>query len=228
MVETEKIYIEFSLKPLFKTFLKYFLPKKILSSPTKNTGNIEILTSESILKKYLTSIIWYGSMVLRLIRLIFRRSHWVLSIFYVQKLDKKLSFGQRRKGVGLFYLERKIKMNLTEMSRLLQRSPATVAAGIKQGVFPFAAATELSGRRSKIIFFPAKVDEYVGSKNEYDLSIKAVAQMMGITPLTLQVFLKKGLLPFGVAFKTNPDNERYVYVIYPVKLEEYLVGKKAA
>ena len=120
-------------------------------------------------------------------------------------------------------------MNLSELSRLLQKSPATIAAGIRRGVFPFAAGTKLSGKKTKIIFFPGKLEEYVtGATQEYDLSTKSVAQMLGVTELTVQVFIRDGLFPFGTAFKTREENTKYTYIIYPAKLEEFLMGRSQA
>ena len=118
-------------------------------------------------------------------------------------------------------------MNLNELSKLLQKSPNTIAAGLKQGVFPFAVADTMGGKKAKVIVFPGKLEEYVtGASQEYDLSTKAVAEMLGCGHVALLTFLRLGKLPFGVAYKTKADNEQYTYVIYPAKLEEYLVGRK--
>ena len=118
-------------------------------------------------------------------------------------------------------------MTLNELSKLLQKSPNTIAAGIKQGVFPFAVADNMGGKKSKIIIYPGKLEEYVtGTSREYDLSTKAVAEMLGVTEITVLMFLRWGKFPFGVAYKTKPENNRYSYVIYPAKLEEFLIGRK--
>lgn len=120
-------------------------------------------------------------------------------------------------------------MNLIELSKLLQKSPMVISAGIQQGVFPFAAGTRLSGNKTKIIFFEGKLQEYVtGASQKYDLSTKSVAQMLGVTELTVQVFLRDGLFPFGCAYKTRPENAKYTYVIYPGKLEEFLISRQQA
>lgn len=118
-------------------------------------------------------------------------------------------------------------MTLNELSKLLQKSPNTIAAGIEQGIFPFVAGDKMGGKKTRIFYFQGKLEEYVtGASKEYDLSVKGVAEMLGCTELTVQVFLQKGLFPFGVAFKTKPGNTKYTYVIYPAKLEEFLIGRK--
>lgn len=118
-------------------------------------------------------------------------------------------------------------MNLNELSKLLQKSPNTIAAGIKQGVFPFAVADNIEGKKSNYIFYPGKLEEYVtGVSKEYDLSTKAVAEMLNCSELTIRVFLQNGWLPFGVAYKVKPENKQYTYVIFPAKLEEYLIARK--
>lgn len=118
-------------------------------------------------------------------------------------------------------------MNLNELSKLLQKSPNTIAAGVKQGVFPFVVGDNMGGKKMKTIVFPGKLQEYVtGAKGEYDLSTKGVARLLGCDQLTVQVFLQLGLLPFGVAFKTRPESTKYTYVIFPAKLEEYLVERE--
>ena len=118
-------------------------------------------------------------------------------------------------------------MTLNELSKLLQKSPNTIAAGIRQGVFPFAVADNVDGKKAKFIMFPGKLEEYVtGTTQEYDLSPKAVAEMLGCGHVALLTFLRLGKLPFGVAYKTSPENKQYTYVIYPAKLEEFLIGRK--
>jgi hypothetical protein len=120
-------------------------------------------------------------------------------------------------------------MTLYELSKLLHKSPNTIAAAIEQGILPFAVGDKMGGRKTKIIYFPGKLEEYVtGATQEYDLSVKGVAKLLGRTELTVQVFLQRGKFPFGVALKTKPGNTKYTYIIFPAKLEEYLVGRKAA
>lgn len=118
-------------------------------------------------------------------------------------------------------------MTLADLSKLLQKSPNTIAAGIEQGIFPFVTGAKLGGKKTKLIFFEGKMEEYItGASREYDLSTKAVAEMLGCEELTVRVFLQMGLFPFGVAFKTKPENTKFTYVIYPAKLEEFLIGRK--
>lgn len=118
-------------------------------------------------------------------------------------------------------------MTLCEISKLLQKSQNVVAAGIKQGLFPFVVADNVEGKKAKYIYFPGKLEEYVtGTTQEYDLNPKAVAEMLGCSHIALLTFLRLGRLPFGVAFKTSPENKQYSYVIFPAKLEEYLIARK--
>lgn len=118
-------------------------------------------------------------------------------------------------------------MTLYDLSKLLQKSPNTIAAGIEQNIFPFAVGDKMGGKKTKIFYFEGKLEEYVtGASKEYDLSVKGVAEMLGCTELTVQVFLQKGLFPFGTAFKTKPENTKYTYVIFPAKLEEFLVERE--
>lgn len=120
-------------------------------------------------------------------------------------------------------------MTLYQLSKLLQKSPNTIAAAIEQDILPFASGAKLGGKKTKIFYFPGKLEEYVtGASQTYDLSIKGVAKMLGCEELSLRVFLQLGKLPFGVAFKTKPEHKNYTYIIYPAKLEEYLIGRKAA
>lgn len=118
-------------------------------------------------------------------------------------------------------------MTIAELSKLLQKSPNTIAAAIEQDIFPFASGAKLGGKKTKVFYFEGKLEEYVtGASKEYDLSIKGVAKMLGCEELAVRVFLQMGKLPFGVAFKTKPENKHYTYVIYPAKLEEYLIARK--
>lgn len=118
-------------------------------------------------------------------------------------------------------------MTLCEISKLLQKSQNVIAAGIKQGVFPFVVADSVDGKKAKYIYYPGKLEEYVtGATKEYDLNPKAVAKMLDCSHIALLTFLRLGRLPFGVAYKTCPENKQYTYVIFPAKLEEYLIARK--
>lgn len=57
------------------------------------------------------------------------------------------------------------------------------------------------------------------------MKVKEVAEMLGTTVETVRVGLQQGMFPFGVAIKKNPENSRYVYIIFPEKVREY-VGVK--
>lgn len=120
-------------------------------------------------------------------------------------------------------------MTLYQLSKLLQKSPNTIAAAIEQDILPFAVGDKMGGKKTKIFYFQGKLEEYVtGVSRKYDLSIKAVAEMLGCEELTVRVFLQMGKLPFGVAFKTRSENTKYSYIIFPAKLEEYLIERKAS
>ena len=58
------------------------------------------------------------------------------------------------------------------------------------------------------------------------MDIKEVAKLLGTSALTIRVGLQQGVFPFGVAFKTKPENKVYNYVIYPEKLKEYVNFKE--
>ena len=57
------------------------------------------------------------------------------------------------------------------------------------------------------------------------MTVKEVAKMIGCSELTIRIGLQLGAFPFGTAFKTNPNNKSYVYVIYDEKVREY-IGEK--
>lgn len=51
------------------------------------------------------------------------------------------------------------------------------------------------------------------------ITIKEVAEMLGISPQSVRLGLQRGELPFGSAIKTS---DRFTYVIYEKKLKEFL------
>ena len=53
------------------------------------------------------------------------------------------------------------------------------------------------------------------------MTTKDAAKLLGTTEMTIRVGLQQGIFPFGVAFKTNPNNKNYKYVIYPEILKQY-------
>lgn len=57
------------------------------------------------------------------------------------------------------------------------------------------------------------------------MTVKEVADLLGKTQQTIRIGLQLGMLPFGTAYKTKPDNKSYTYVIYPEKVRQY-IGKE--
>ena len=53
------------------------------------------------------------------------------------------------------------------------------------------------------------------------LTVTEVAEKLGKSPQSIRIALQRGLLPFGTALKM-PGSGRYVYIIYPEKVREYL------
>lgn len=116
-------------------------------------------------------------------------------------------------------------MKTDELVKLLHKSKPTVMAGIKQGVFPFATAfkREPDNKKHKIFIYEEKVKEYItGTDKEFDLTIAGVARLTGETEKTIRDGMKNGIFPFGVAFKTKPENRDFEFVFYPAKLAEYI------
>lgn len=58
------------------------------------------------------------------------------------------------------------------------------------------------------------------------MTVKEVAELLGKTQQTIRIGLQLGVLPFGVAYKTNPENKSYTYVIYPEKVKQYIGVKE--
>lgn len=54
------------------------------------------------------------------------------------------------------------------------------------------------------------------------ITIKEVAEMLGISPQSVRLGLQRGELPFGSAIKTS---DRFTYVFYPEKIKEYFGDK---
>ena len=59
------------------------------------------------------------------------------------------------------------------------------------------------------------------------ITIKQVADELGMHPQTVRVFIQSGRFPFGVAMKM-PGSNQYTYTIFPQKFYEYIgeVGRK--
>ena len=58
------------------------------------------------------------------------------------------------------------------------------------------------------------------------MTVKEVAELLGKTQQTIRIGLQLGVLPFGTAYKTNPDNKSYTYIIFPEKVKEYIGVKE--
>jgi len=54
-----------------------------------------------------------------------------------------------------------------------------------------------------------------------NVTVTEVAEKLGKSPQSIRVALQRGLLPFGTALKM-PGSGRYVYIIYPEKVKEFL------
>lgn len=58
------------------------------------------------------------------------------------------------------------------------------------------------------------------------MTVKEVAELLGKTQQTIRIGLQLGVLPFGTAYKTNPENKSYTYIIFPEKVREYIGVKE--
>ena len=58
------------------------------------------------------------------------------------------------------------------------------------------------------------------------MDVKEVAKLLGKTQQTIRIGLQLGVLPFGTAYKTNPENKSYTYVIFTEKVKEYIGVKE--
>lgn len=57
--------------------------------------------------------------------------------------------------------------------------------------------------------------------NGKNISVNQAARIMGKSPMFIRIGLQKGILPFGVAFKTSESHSQYDYYISPRLLAEY-------
>jgi hypothetical protein len=55
------------------------------------------------------------------------------------------------------------------------------------------------------------------------ITIKNAAEIMGKSEMFVRIGLRRGLLPFGVAWKM-PGSSSYSYYIYPNKFQEFVGG----
>ena len=58
------------------------------------------------------------------------------------------------------------------------------------------------------------------------MTVKEVAELLGKTQQTIRIGLQLGVLPFGTAYKTNPDNKSFTYVIFPEMVKTYITGER--
>lgn len=57
------------------------------------------------------------------------------------------------------------------------------------------------------------------------MTVKEVAQLLGCSELTIRIGLQQGVFPFGTAFKRNPENKKWKYIIFDAKVSEYLTER---
>lgn len=117
-------------------------------------------------------------------------------------------------------------MEVKELAKLLGSSPAVIAAGIRQDKFPFATGIRSKDRKNwQYLIWEGKVKEYITNASiKYPLSLNDVAKMLNRAPGTIALYAQEDKLPFGVAYKVDEDNEKYYYVFFPAKVEEFLIG----
>lgn len=54
-----------------------------------------------------------------------------------------------------------------------------------------------------------------------NVPVTVAARIMGKSPMFIRIGLQRGLLPFGVAFKTNEAHEQFDYYISPYRFAEF-------
>lgn len=54
-----------------------------------------------------------------------------------------------------------------------------------------------------------------------NVPVNVAAKIIGKTPQFIRIGLQRGLLPIGVAYKTNERNQQYDYYISPKLLAEF-------
>lgn len=65
---------------------------------------------------------------------------------------------------------------------------------------------------------PEKARIDYGGRN---VPVNDAARIMGKSPQFIRVGLQRGILPFGVAFKVDENNEQYDYYISPKQFADY-------
>ena len=58
-------------------------------------------------------------------------------------------------------------------------------------------------------------------KTTNNVPVHIAAKAMGKSPQFIRIGLQRGILPIGVAMKTDDQNEKYDYYISPKLLAEY-------
>lgn len=66
------------------------------------------------------------------------------------------------------------------------------------------------------------MEKLIKGKN---VPVNVAAKIMGKSPMFIRIGLQKGILPIGIAFKTNDCHEKYDYYISPQLLMEYTGAK---
>lgn len=59
-------------------------------------------------------------------------------------------------------------------------------------------------------------------KENKNVSVSEAAQLLGKSEQFVRVALQRGILPIGVAIKTDENNRRFNYHISRKKLDEYI------
>ncbi len=62
------------------------------------------------------------------------------------------------------------------------------------------------------------INDYSEGRN---VPVTVAARIMGKSPSFIRIGLQRGLLPFGVAFKTDEAHQQYDYYISPAQFAEF-------
>ncbi|MBU4438208.1 MAG: helix-turn-helix domain-containing protein [Acetobacterium sp.] len=65
-------------------------------------------------------------------------------------------------------------------------------------------------------------NEIIQSNEPKSVTVKEAAELLGKSEQFVRVALQRGILPIGVALKTDESNRRYNYHISRKKLNEYI------
>ena len=69
-----------------------------------------------------------------------------------------------------------------------------------------------------MVKMPNKAKYDYGGRN---VPVNDAARIMGKSPQFIRIGLQRGILPFGVALKTEDSNQQYDYYISPKQFAEY-------